>query len=147
MQLWPLINDPYVIFLYFSRVQSTIVLTRELCSTMGNGTLPNFGKRYEDNLKVIFDQWITFLLGLDEISNQKILNGIYWKWRTKVLPYKLARILSISYASIDFINFTHCFCCLFFDCLNLNNEPISYKLSSKKNFWFLTTTNEYMNSL
>ena len=58
------------------------------------------------------------------------------------LPSKLAKILSISFASIDFINFTHCFCCLFFDCLNLNNKPISYKLSWKKNFWFLTTTKE-----
>ena len=59
------------------------------------------------------------------------------KWMVRIedderrsLPSKLAKILSISFASIDFINFTHCFCCLIFDCLNLNNKPISYKLFS-----------------
>ena len=40
----------------FSRVPLTIVLIRVI-STMVNGTLLNFGKRYEDNLRVIFDQW------------------------------------------------------------------------------------------
>ena len=45
-------------------------------STMVNGTLLNFGKRYEDNLRVIFDQWPKLHLGLDALSNQKILNGI-----------------------------------------------------------------------
>ena len=45
---------------------------------MVNGTLLNFGKRYKDNLKkVIFDQWPKLHLGLDALSNQKILNGIY----------------------------------------------------------------------
>jgi hypothetical protein len=39
----------------FSRVPLTIVLISEI-STMVNGTLLNFGKRYEDNLRVIFDQ-------------------------------------------------------------------------------------------
>ena len=33
-------------------------------------------KRYKDNLRVIFDQWPKLNLGLDSLSNQKILNGI-----------------------------------------------------------------------
>ena len=41
----------------------TVVLT--LCS-----------KRYEDDLKVTFDQWPKLHLGLDALSNQKILKGI-----------------------------------------------------------------------
>ena len=45
---------------------------------MVNGTLLNFGKRYEDDLRVIFDQWQKLHLGLDELSNQKILKGIYY---------------------------------------------------------------------
>ena len=53
----------------------TIVLI-PLISTMVNSTLLNFGKRYEDDLKVIFDQWPKLHLGLDELSNQKILNGV-----------------------------------------------------------------------
>ena len=60
----------------FSRVPFTIVLISRI-STMVNGTLLNFGKRYEDNLRVIFDQWPKLHLGLHAISNQKILNGIY----------------------------------------------------------------------
>ena len=39
-------------------------------------TLLNFGKRYEDDLRVIFDQWPKLHLGLDALSDQKILNGI-----------------------------------------------------------------------
>ena len=42
---------------------------------MVNGTVLNFGKRYEDDLMVIFDQWTK--LSLDALSNQKILKGIY----------------------------------------------------------------------
>ena len=45
---------------------------------MVNVTLLNFGKRYKDNLGVIFDQWPKLHLGLDALSNQKILNGIYY---------------------------------------------------------------------
>ena len=41
---------------------------------MVNGTLLNFGKRYED----IFDQWPKLLLGLDALSNKKILKGVYY---------------------------------------------------------------------
>ena len=41
------------------------------------GTLLNFGKRYEDDIWVIFDQWQKLHLGLDVLSNQKILKGIY----------------------------------------------------------------------
>ena len=59
----------------FSRVPFTIVPI-SLISTMVNGTLLNFGKRYEDDLRVIFDQWPQLQLGLDALSNQKILKGI-----------------------------------------------------------------------
>ena len=53
----------------------TIALICEI-SMMVNGTLLNFGKRYDDNLRVIFDQGLKLHLGLDALSNQKILNGI-----------------------------------------------------------------------
>ena len=43
---------------------------------MVNGTVLNFGKRYVDNLKAIFDQRPKLHLGLDVLSNQKILKGI-----------------------------------------------------------------------
>ena len=45
---------------------------------MVNGTLLNISKRYDDNLKVIFDQLLKLHLGLDALSNQKILKGIYY---------------------------------------------------------------------
>ena len=45
---------------------------------MVNGTLINFGMQYNDNLKVIFDQWLNLQFGLDALSNQKILKGIYY---------------------------------------------------------------------
>ena len=48
--------------------------TNSLISTMVNGTLLNFGKKYEDDLRVIFDQWSKLHLGLDALSNQKIFN-------------------------------------------------------------------------
>ena len=47
---------------------------------MVNGTLLNFGKRQDDNLKVIFDQWVKLDLGLDALCNQKILKGIYYTY-------------------------------------------------------------------
>ena len=59
----------------FSRVPFTIVLSPHI-STMVNGTLLNVGKRYEDDLRVNFDQWPKLHLGLDVLSNQKILNGV-----------------------------------------------------------------------
>ena len=59
----------------FSRVPLTIVLIRKI-STIFNGTQLNFGKKYEDNLRVIFDQWPKLHLDLDALSNQRILNGI-----------------------------------------------------------------------
>ena len=61
----------------FSRVPFTIVLIL-LISIMVNGTLLNFGKRYKDDLRVIFDQWPKLHLGLGAINNQKILKGVYW---------------------------------------------------------------------
>ena len=59
----------------FSRVPFTIVLISGI-STMVNDTLLNFGKRYDDGLRVIFDQWQKLHLGLDALSNQKIIKGI-----------------------------------------------------------------------
>jgi hypothetical protein len=38
---------------------------------MVNGTLLHFGKRYKDDLRVIFDLWQKLHLGLDALSNQK----------------------------------------------------------------------------
>ena len=58
-----------------TRVPFTIVLILFI-RTMVNGTLLNFGKRYEDDLRVIFDQLPKLHLGLDALSNQKILNGV-----------------------------------------------------------------------
>ena len=48
---------------------------------MVNGTLLNFGKRYEDNLRVIFDQGQKLHFDLDAPNNQKILKGIYYIYR------------------------------------------------------------------
>ena len=45
----------------FSRVPLTIILIKE--------SLLNFGKKYDDNLRVIFDQWLKLHLGLDALSN------------------------------------------------------------------------------
>ena len=45
---------------------------------MFNGILLNFVKRSEDDLRVIFDQWPKVHLGLDALSNQKILKGVYY---------------------------------------------------------------------
>jgi hypothetical protein len=58
----------------FSRVPLTILLIRGI-STMVNDPLLKSGKRYDDDLGVIFDQWQKLHLGLDALSNQKILNG------------------------------------------------------------------------
>jgi hypothetical protein len=60
----------------FRRVPLTIVLIL-LISTIVNGTLLNFGKRYEDNLRVIFDQWTKLRFGLDALSNQKMVSSIH----------------------------------------------------------------------
>ena len=53
---------------------------------MVNGTLLNFGKRYKDDLRVIFDQWSKLHLGLDALSNQKIFNGVYYPMITSWEP-------------------------------------------------------------
>ena len=39
---------------------------------MVNDTLLNFGKRYNDNLRVIFDQWLKLHLGLDAPKSNKL---------------------------------------------------------------------------
>ena len=59
----------------FSRVPCTIVLI-SLISTMVDGTLLNFSKRYKDDFWVIFDQWPKLHLGLDALSDEKILKGV-----------------------------------------------------------------------
>ena len=51
-------------------------MVNPLISTIVNGTLLNFGKLYKDDLRVIFVQWPKLHLGLDALSNQKVLNGI-----------------------------------------------------------------------
>ena len=58
-----------------STVSFTIALI-SLISTMVNGTVLNFGKRYKDDLMVIFDPWPKLYLGLNALSNLKILKGI-----------------------------------------------------------------------
>ena len=45
---------------------------------MVNCTLLNFGKRLDNNLRIIFDQWLKLHLGLDALSNQRILKGVYY---------------------------------------------------------------------
>ena len=60
----------------FSRVLFTIVHTDSIIRTMVNGTLLNFGKRCKGELRVIFDQWPKFHLGLDALSNHKISKGV-----------------------------------------------------------------------
>ena len=59
--------------------QSGINHSTNEISTMANATVLNFGKGYEDDLRVIFDQWPKFHLGLDALSNQRILKGVYLK--------------------------------------------------------------------
>ena len=39
---------------------------------MVNGFLLNFGKSYENDLRIIFDQWPKLHLGFDALSNQKM---------------------------------------------------------------------------
>ena len=46
---------------------------------MVNGTLLNFGKRYDENLRVIFDQWLKLHLGFDSLNNQKIFRFLIYK--------------------------------------------------------------------
>ena len=69
------LNRSWYLLPKFSRVPFTIVLVL-LIITMVNDTLLNFGKRYEDELRVIFDQWPKLHLGLDALNNQKILIAV-----------------------------------------------------------------------
>ena len=50
--------------------------TNSIISTTVNGIPLNFGKRYKDNLMVIFDLCQKLHLGLDALSNKKILKGV-----------------------------------------------------------------------
>ena len=78
----------------------TIVLI-PLISTIVNGTLLNFGKRYEDHLMVIFDQWPKLHLGLDALSNKKILNGI---WYVNAVNVQIGYVSNATFDLITYIN-------------------------------------------
>ena len=43
---------------------------------MVNVTVLNLGKRYKDNLRVIFDQYPKLHIDSDVLSNEKLLKGI-----------------------------------------------------------------------
>ena len=58
------LNLSSYLLLKFKRVPFTTVLISGI-STMVIGTLLNFGKRLEDDLRVIFDQWQKLHIGLD----------------------------------------------------------------------------------
>ena len=58
-------------FLLYDKLGKIVLKMVSKISTMVNGTLLNFGKRYEDHLRVIFYQWQKLHLGLDALSNQK----------------------------------------------------------------------------
>ena len=60
------------------KMSAGIINEHECSTNKGIITLLNFGNSYEDNLWVIFVQWLTLHLGLDVLSNQKILKGIYY---------------------------------------------------------------------
>ena len=81
----------------FSRVPFTTVLI-SLISNMVNGTLLNFGKKYEDDLRIIFDQ---LHLGMDALKQSKNLKcGVYspYTFRIKILlvaDYVLLLIVNI----------------------------------------------------
>jgi hypothetical protein len=79
-------------------VPFTIVLIL-LISSMVNNTLLNFGKRYKDDLRVIFDQWPKLHLGLDALSNQKILKGVYYSLHRSCyhhsLPYSSMFVIKV----------------------------------------------------
>ena len=55
---------------------SKMQLANKGINTIFNGTLFNFGKRYDNNLSIKFDQWLKLDLGLGVLRNQKVLKGI-----------------------------------------------------------------------
>ena len=57
------------------RIMKYSTLKTLIFSSYG-GSLLIFGKRYEDDIRVIFDQLQKLHLGLDALSNQTILKGI-----------------------------------------------------------------------
>ena len=57
-----------------------------LIITIVNGTLLNFGKRYKDNLRAIFDQWPKLQLRCGWLSSKKTLNGIYYAMHPQISP-------------------------------------------------------------
>ena len=66
------LKSPLYLLLKFSTVPFTIVLISSV-STVGNGTVLNFAKRYKNDLRVTFDQWPKLHLRWDALSNPKIL--------------------------------------------------------------------------
>ena len=89
-----------------------------------NSTVLNFGKRYEDDLRVIFDQWPKLHLGLDARSNQKVFIGIYYACMIVKLNDFLEPALSLKFLSkLAVTEATHRYCrhlLRFSDCLNLS---------------------------
>ena len=53
-------DEEYFFFQYALLIGESLIMV--------NGTLLNFGKRYEDNFRVIFDQWPKLHLRLDALS-------------------------------------------------------------------------------
>ena len=86
----PLAHPNFVIFFYWSKMtlkSSSYLLPKFISGpltiglilliiTIVNGTLLNFGKRYKDNLRAIFDQWPKLYLCLDALLNQRILKSV-----------------------------------------------------------------------
>ena len=55
-----------------------------------------FGKRYEDDLKLIFDLWPNLHLGLDALSNQKNLERyLILTWYNHLVPCKFSWLCSL----------------------------------------------------
>ena len=117
-------------------------LTIVLDNSAYYGTLLNFGKRYEDNLRVIFDQWPKLHLGLDALSNRKILNGIYLACYQSNLIMTNFECWILRNICFDFSN------TFFFYCSKLRRkkvlfvkvffEPIRYLISQ---FWVVEKKN------
>ena len=102
-----------------------------LISTIVNGTLLNFGKRNEDNLRVIFDQWPKLHISLEALSNQKILNGVYYELCSKRnygnFRGKKVKLGSCSPQEKHFLNFHD---------ISIFNQ-LQSKTSSVKTIWFV----------
>ena len=70
------VKSSLYLLLEFSTVPFTKVLITGI-STMVNGTVLNSGKRYKDDLMVIFDKWPKLYLGFDAEPKIQTLKVIY----------------------------------------------------------------------